>query len=84
MGEHQPAGDAGIEQAYREAMAAAQGIEFRAPLTTSAPLQDVLARLRAKVPAIGADRLLAPDIAAAAAMVADGTLASGLDLPVPA
>ena len=64
-----------------EAMAAAQGVEFRAPLETSPRLRGVLRRLRAKVPAIGEDRLLAPDIAAAAAMVADGSLVAGLDLP---
>lgn len=64
-----------------EAMCAVQGIEFRAPLATSAPLRDAVARLRARVPAITIDRLLAPDIAAAAAMIADGTLAEGLALP---
>ena len=64
-----------------EAMAAAQGVEFRAPLETGPRLRGVLERLRAKVPAIGEDRLLAPDIAAAAAMVADGSLVAGLDLP---
>ena len=64
-----------------EAICAAQGIEFRAPLETSPALREVMARLRTRVPAIGADRLLAPDIAAASAMVADGTLAEGLALP---
>ncbi|PRY25460.1 histidine ammonia-lyase [Aliiruegeria haliotis] len=65
-----------------EALCATQGIEFRAPLRTSATLQDVVARLREEVPSISVDRFLAPDIAAAAALVADGRLASGLDLPV--
>ena len=64
-----------------EAICAAQGIEFRAPLETSPALRAVMARLRGRVPAIGADRLLAPDIAAAAAMVADGRLTEGLALP---
>ncbi len=36
-----------------EALCAAQGVEFRAPLATSAPLQATLARLRAEVPAAG-------------------------------
>ena len=49
-----------------EALCAAQGIEFRAPLTTSAPLQAALARLRADVPPLGEDRYLAPDLEAAA------------------
>ena len=64
-----------------EAICAAQGVEFRAPLATSPALQGVMARLRARVPALDADRLLAPDIEAASAMVADGTLAGGLPLP---
>ena len=64
-----------------EAMCAAQGIEFRAPLTTSAQLQTVVAKLRAKVPTIKQDRFLAPDIVAATAMIADGSLIDGLDLP---
>ncbi len=64
-----------------EAMCAAQGIEFRAPLTTSAQLQAVIAKLRAKVPTIQQDRFLAPDIVAATSMIADGTLIDGLDLP---
>ena len=49
-----------------EALCAAQGIEFRAPLATSAPLAAALARLRAAVPPLGEDRYLAPDLEAAA------------------
>jgi hypothetical protein len=49
-----------------EALCAAQGIEFRAPLETSAPLAAVVARLRADVPALGEDRFMAPDLEAAA------------------
>ena len=66
-----------------EALCAAQGIEFRAPLATSAPLQAALARLRAAVPALGEDRFLAPDLEAAAALVRDGALiaASGAAFP---
>ena len=66
-----------------EALCAAQGIEFRAPLLTSAPLQATLARLRAAVPALGEDRFLAPDLEAAAALVRDGSLlaASGAAFP---
>ena len=64
-----------------EAMCAAQGVEFRAPLKTSPPLQEVLGRLRAEVPAVTEDRYLAPDIDRATAMVASGRLAEGLDLP---
>ena len=64
-----------------EAMCAAQGIEFRAPLRTSAPLRDVLGRLRGQVPRIEADRVLAPDIERAGALVTSGALCDGLDLP---
>ena len=65
-----------------EAMCAAQGVEFRAPLMTSPLLQEVLGRVRAEVPAVAEDRYLAPDIDRATAMVTSGRLAEGLDLPV--
>ena len=66
-----------------EAMCAAQGVEFRAPLKTSAPLQAALKAFRAEVPALTDDRYLAPDLARSAALVAAGTLskATGLSLP---
>jgi histidine ammonia-lyase len=66
-----------------EALCAAQGIEFRAPLLTSAPLQAALARLRADVPPLGEDRYLAPDLERAAGLVRDGALlaASGATFP---
>lgn len=65
-----------------EAICGAQGISFRAPLTTSPPLQRVIARLREAVPALEADRYLAPDLASAAALIRDGDLieAAGLEL----
>ncbi len=66
-----------------EAICAAQGIEFRAPLTTSLPLAAVVARLRQDVATLDEDRYLAPDLAAAAALAGSGALAaaSGVDLP---
>lgn len=57
-----------------ELLCAAQGIDFHAPLTTSVPLQDVHAAIRAAVPFYDRDRLLAPDIDAMARMVHDGDL----------
>ncbi|MDP5085544.1 MAG: histidine ammonia-lyase [Yoonia sp.] len=65
-----------------EAICAAQGIEQRAPLVTSAPLQGAMACLRAVVPSLQQDRYLAPDIKAAAACVADDSLAmaAGVDI----
>ncbi|NSX56150.1 histidine ammonia-lyase [Parasulfitobacter algicola] len=64
-----------------EAMCAAQGIEFRAPLKTSTALQDVLTRLRKNVPTICKDRYLAHDIKTISQMIANGSLIHGLDLP---
>ena len=58
-----------------EAICAAQGIDQRAPLATSATLQAVMACLRAQVPALTQDRYLAPDLRAAAACVRDDSLA---------
>ena len=65
-----------------EAMCAGQGVEFRAPLQTSAALQGVMARLRARVATIREDRYLAPDLEAAADLVASGVLCEGLSLPM--
>ncbi|QYZ71296.1 histidine ammonia-lyase [Neotabrizicola shimadae] len=67
-----------------EALCAAQGVEFRAPLATSVPLQSVLARLRADIPRITEDRFLAPDLAHAAALVANGALAGAAGIALPA
>lgn len=66
-----------------EALCAAQGIAFRAPLGTSVPLQAVIARLREEVPPMGDDRYLAPDIAKAADLVGSGALARASGLPLP-
>lgn len=55
-----------------ELLAAAQGIEFHRPLASSAPLERVLAAIRADVPAYDRDRFFAPDIEAATALVAAG------------
>jgi len=66
-----------------ELLCAAQGVEFRAPLVTSAPLVRVLARLRAEVPRLTEDRYLAPDLAVAARLIASGAIvaAAGVALP---
>ncbi len=64
-----------------ELLCAAQGIGFRAPLKTSAALQGIIKALRETVPEVREDRYMAPDIARAAALIADGVLLSGLDLP---
>lgn len=66
-----------------EAICAAQGIDFRAPLPTSAPLQAVVARLRTQVATLGDDRYLAPDLAAAARLIASGDIAHAAGIPLP-
>ena len=57
-----------------EAITAAQGVELRAPLTTSPLLGQALAAIRRVVPALGEDRYLAPDLQAATELVASGAL----------
>jgi histidine ammonia-lyase len=63
-----------------EAICAAQGIEFRAPLRTSLRLQAAIAELRAEVAPLGADRFLAPDLERAAEMIRSGALISAAGL----
>ncbi|WP_223426147.1 histidine ammonia-lyase [Tateyamaria pelophila] len=63
-----------------EAICGAQGIEFRAPLRTSAPLRAAIATLRKSVPSQAEDRYMAPSIDAARALVASGALAAPVDL----
>lgn len=55
-----------------ELLAAAQGIDLRAPLQTSPQLGEAHAAIRQRVPFYDHDRLLAPDIEAVAAMVRAG------------
>ena len=55
-----------------ELLAAAQGIDFRAPLKTSSRLQEVHAVVRSKVAFYDHDRYFAPDITAIQALVEDG------------
>jgi histidine ammonia-lyase len=65
-----------------ELLAAAQGLDFHAPLPTSVPLERARRLLRQSVPHLDEDRLLAPDLAFAAQLVRDGALAGavGADL----
>lgn len=64
-----------------ELMCAAQGIEFRAPLKTSASLTDVIVTFRKAVPSLGEDHFMADDIAKATELVKQGALLSALELP---
>jgi histidine ammonia-lyase len=55
-----------------EAITAAQGVEFRAPLTTSEELTKAIATLRQLVPTLELDRYMANDLQAAGNLVANG------------
>ncbi len=57
-----------------ELLCAAQGIDLRRPLTTTAPLEAVHAVIRKVVPPMMKDRPLAPDINAVRALIDDGSL----------
>jgi histidine ammonia-lyase len=62
-----------------ELLVGAQGVEMRAPLQTSAALSQVIARLRRDVPALGDDRILAPDIARASNLVQSSDIVEAAD-----
>ncbi|MGY6534166.1 MAG: histidine ammonia-lyase [Pararhodobacter sp.] len=66
-----------------EALCAAQGITFRAPLATSPRLQAALSTLHAASPPLQTDRYLAPDIRAAAALTLAGQLGANTNLDLP-
>ena len=63
-----------------ELLCAAQGVEFRAPLTTSPALQRVIDGLREHVPRLQEDRYLAGDIATACELIATGALLPACDI----
>jgi histidine ammonia-lyase len=63
-----------------ELLAAAQGIEFHRPLTSSRLLETALRTLRLTVPRYERDRFFAPDIEAAAAFVSSGALSALVEL----
>ena len=66
-----------------ELLAAAQGCDFRAPLTSSPSLEAVRRAIRARVPPLGEDRYLHPDLVQASGMVRSGEAvdASAVALP---
>ena len=66
-----------------ELLAAAQGVDFHAPLTSSPALDRVRRRLREVVPPLADDRYIHPDLEAANVLVRSGALtaAAGLVLP---
>jgi histidine ammonia-lyase len=66
-----------------ELLCATQGIEFRAPLSTSETLQGVMARLRAVVPPLEDDRYTAPDIEVASTLISSGEIAHNTGITMP-
>lgn len=66
-----------------ELLAAAQGVDFHAPLTSSAALERVRALTRAAVPALDHDRHFYPDMQAAIQLVRSGDVATAAQLSLP-
>ena len=68
---------------FIEALAAAQGCDFHAPLRSSDTLEAARAAIRGVAPKLEEDRFFAPDIDAATALVRSGALveAAGVALP---
>ncbi len=61
-----------------EAITAAQGVAFRAPLLTSPALQRAFAHIRSVIPDLATDRYMADDLAAASQLVATGSLIASI------
>jgi histidine ammonia-lyase len=64
-----------------EYLAAAQGCDFHAPLTSSVTLEAARAQLRRQVPKLEEDRYFHPDLMAATELVKSGALARLAPLP---
>jgi histidine ammonia-lyase len=58
-----------------ELMIAAQGLEYRKPLRPGRGVERAYGIVRERIPPLVADRVLAPDIEAAAALVREGVFA---------
>ncbi len=66
-----------------ELLAAAQGCDFHAPLTSSSALEPVRARIRSEIPHLDDDRHFHPDIAKATALVRSGDIQGLTKTPLP-
>ncbi|MDK4806471.1 MAG: histidine ammonia-lyase [Novosphingobium aromaticivorans] len=66
-----------------ELLAAAQGIDFHAPLASSTPLEAARATLRAIVPTLEDDRHFHPDMEAANGLIRSGALLDGTGATLP-
>ncbi len=66
-----------------ELLAAAQGCDFHAPLTSSPALERVRALLRGEVPRLENDRYLYPDLQKSITLVRDGMIAGVTEVLLP-
>ncbi len=66
-----------------ELLCATQGVEFRAPLKTSLPLQACIDGLRKDIPPLREDRYLAKDIERASEFVGSGACLRLVSIPIP-
>jgi histidine ammonia-lyase len=66
-----------------ELLAAAQGVDMRAPLRTSPALAAIHTAIRARSAFVAGDRALAPDIAAISALIASGWFRAGVPIELP-
>jgi histidine ammonia-lyase len=66
-----------------ELLAACQGIDFHAPLTSSDALEAAHKHLRAAVPTLEDDRHFHPDMGAATALIRSGSLVAAVPARLP-
>jgi histidine ammonia-lyase len=66
-----------------ELLAACQGLQFHAPLTTAPALQPVVTLLRSEVPFLDEDRHFHPDMVAATGLVRSGRVAAAVPMTLP-
>ncbi|EIZ80102.1 histidine ammonia-lyase [Novosphingobium sp. Rr 2-17] len=66
-----------------ELLAAGQGVDFHAPLTSSDALEAVRTALRTKVPHLDDDRYFHPDMEAANALIRSGVIADAVGMVLP-
>ena len=66
-----------------ELLCAAQGVEFRAPLVTSAPLKSVIKRLRQDVDTLNDDRYLAPELEVARSLISTAEIVTAAGVTMP-
>ena len=66
-----------------ELLCAAQGVEMRAPLASSDPMQRAIASLRAQVPSLDDDRYLAPELNVAKQLIASGDVVAATEIAMP-